>query len=162
MNTKFLTSLLGASVLVLSLNASAQSLNPFIGTWDLNAEESIFGSAPIPQNIVRTYEDRGGNTYFFIITSVNSDGGRARNSATYKYDELEYPLSGLNQESPATISYKRINDRTIEYTIRNSGTISQIGAKTISMDARRLTIAIQITDAEGELNNQVLVFNKRQ
>ena len=136
--------------------------NPFIGIWELDLSKSDFGSTSAPQRMTRTYEDRGDGTFMYLIDSVSADGSSGDSSAVYKYDGLEYPLISLNQDSPVTISYRKINERTVEYTVRINGNITQIGAKSISSNGNILSIGVQSTDAQGDPLPQVLIFNKRR
>lgn len=148
-------------VAVLSLSASAQDENPFIGTWDLDKDGSNFGSAPVPNIMSRTYADAGGGSYMYLVVTINEDGSISGSSATYHYDGQENTIASLDATSPTTISYRKVNEKTVEYTVHVDGLTSQIGAKTISPDGRVLTIAIQ-TLGTGSINNQILKFNRRR
>ncbi|MDA1370357.1 MAG: hypothetical protein O2971_06300 [Proteobacteria bacterium] len=162
MNTKSPKLFLTACVLILSFTASAQDENPFIGTWDIDKPASNFSSFPVPATMSRTYQSVGDGAYMYLVATVNEDGSVGGSSATYKYDSREYPIASLTQNASTTISYRRLNEKTVEYTIRIEGRVSQIGAKTISADGRVLTIAIQTINAQGEINNQILAFNRRR
>jgi len=151
-----------ASVVIFTCASFAQDLNPFIGTWDIDHAGSNFGSAPVPKNMSRTYEDVGNGSYMFLVVSIAEDGSIGGSSATYKFDSKENPLASLNLTAPTTISYTQNNEKTVQYTVRVDGRVSQIGAKTISPDGRVLTIAIQTFTAEGDINNQILKFNRRR
>ena len=134
--------------------------NPFIGTWDLDAERSDFGDAADPQNMSRTYADLGDAQYMYMVVQINADGSLGGTSATYRYDGVQYPIANLNPQAPnARISYRKLNERTVEYTVRVDGEVTQIGAKTISNDGRFLTIAVQFP-ASGA-SNQMLRVNRR-
>jgi hypothetical protein len=98
----------------------------------------------------------------YLVVNINDDGSLGGSSATYKYDSNEYPIAALNQSVSTTISYRQINDRTVEYTVRVGGAVNQIGAKTISPDGRVLTVAIQFPNSQGEITNQILRFSKRR
>lgn len=134
--------------------------NPFIGTWDLDAERSDFGDVVEPQNMSRTYADLGSGQYMYMVVQINSDGSLGGNSATYSYNGSQYPIANLNPNAGgAMISYRKLNERTVEYTVRVENEVTQIGAKTISVDGRFLTIAVQFP-ASGA-SNQILRFNRR-
>jgi len=80
-------------------------------------------------------------------------------SAHYTYGGEEHPIANFNQQVRGTISYHRINDTTVEYTVYVDGEVAQIGAKFISPNYQQLTIAIQTPNSDQE--DQILVFNKR-
>jgi len=107
-------------------------------------------------------EDLGDGSYMYLVVSTNADGSLGGSSATYRYDGNQYPIATLNPETQARISYRRINSRTVEYTVRVDDIVTQIGAKTISPDGRVLTIVIQFPNAEGPVANQILRFDRRR
>lgn len=161
--SKKLQLLLAALVLsTFSLGALAQSANPFIGTWDIDFVQSDFGSAAVPQNMSRTYADLGDGNYMYLVVSINEDGSLGGTSASYSYSGEQYPIASLDELQAAHISYRKINDSTVEYTIHAGlgGEVSQIGAKFISPSYQQLTIGIQFPNSDQE--DQILVFNRRR
>ena len=152
--------MLSAALLFMTTSANAaESENPFIGTWDINLSESDFGSATPPQNMSRTYADLGNGSYMYLVVTINEDGSLNGTSASYSYSGEQYPIASLDQLEAPQISYKRINDATVEYTVRLGGEVQQIGAKFISPNYQQLTIAIQYPNSDAE--DQILIFNKR-
>ena len=133
--------------------------NPFIGTWDLIASNSDFGGAPVPLNMSRTYADVGDGNFMYMVVQMNEDGSLGGSSATYSYSGEAYPIANLANVPAATISYRKINERTVEYTVRIDNQDSQIGAKTISVDGRVLTIVVQFPNSDQ--GNQILRFARR-
>lgn len=154
---------LAASLCLFSVAASAQSENPFIGTWDLDAANSDFGEAPVPNDMIRTYIETADGGYMYLLVTINQDGSIGGSSASYKYDGASNSIATIGGTgAQTTISYFQVNGRTVEYTIRNAGRTSQIGAKTLSPDSRVLTIVIQNIDSEGgNSSSQILRFNRR-
>ena len=147
--------LLGSSSLM------AQGENPFIGAWDIDFDESDFGSANPPQNMSRAYTDLGDGNYAYQVATVSQDGTLNLSSAIYSYSGAEYPIVSFDElPEPARISYRRIGDTSVEYTVRVGGAVSQIGAKFISPNYQRLTISIQFPNSDQK--DQVLVFNRRR
>ena len=161
MNIKVAAVFVALSVLLGASNALAQTENPFIGTWDIDFGESDFGSATPPQNMTRSYTDLGAGSYAYQVATVNLDGTLSLTSAIYSYDGSEYPIVSFDElPSAARISYRKINDTTVEYTVRLGGEVSQIGAKFISPNYQHLSISIQYPNSDQE--NQILVFNRRR
>lgn len=150
--------LLGA--VLLSLAASAQDENPFIGVWDLDRDDSNFGSSPVPTDMIRTYANAAGGAFMYLLVTMNEDGSIGGSSATYKYDNQENTIASLNPAAQATISYRKVNEKTVEYIVRVNGLTTQIGAKTISPDGSVLTIVVQ--NVGGQVNNQILKFDRRR
>ena len=161
MNNKTATILVALSFLLSSFAALAQDENPFIGAWDINLEESEFGSANPPKNMSRSYTDLGNGSYAYQVATVNEDDTLNLSSAIYTYSGEQYPIVSFDElPAPARISYRRINETTVEYTVRVGGEVTQIGAKFISPNYQQLTISIQFPDSDQE--NQILVFNRRR
>jgi len=154
---------LAACVCMLSFAASAQSDNPFIGTWDLDAANSNFGIAQVPAAMVRTYAETGDGGYMYLLVTIGEDGTIGGSGASYKYDGASVPIATMGATSTLnTISYFRVNGRTVEYTVRNNGRTTQIGAKTLDPDSRVLTIVIQNIDPDGgSSSSQILRFDRR-
>ena len=138
-------------VLLASSLGLAQSENPFIGTWDIDMDESNFGSTTAPQNMSRSYTDLGNGSYAYQVATVRQDGTLGLSSAIYSYSGEQYPIVSFDElPEPAMISYNRINDTTVEYTVRVGGEVSQIGSKFISPNYQRLTISIQFPNSDQE------------
>ncbi|MBL4580769.1 MAG: hypothetical protein JKY29_03030 [Gammaproteobacteria bacterium] len=146
--------------LLLPLAASAQDDNPFIGVWDLDKSDSNFGSSPVPENMIRTYANAADGAFMYLLVTINADESIGGSSATYKYDNQENTIASLNPDAQAAISYRKVNEKTVEYIVRVNGLTTQIGAKTISPDGSVLTIVIQ--SVGGQVNNQILKFDRRR
>lgn len=155
--------ILTAGMCLLPFAAIAQGENPFIGTWDLDAANSDFGSAPVPNATTRTYIETGNGGYMYLVVTINQDGSIGGSSASYRYDGANNSIATIGGSgAQSTISYFFVNGRTIEYTIRNGGRTTQIGAKTLSPDSRVLTIVVQNLDPDGgNSSSQILRFNRR-
>lgn len=149
-------------IFLFPLSVVGQSENPFVGTWDIDISASDFGGAEPPQNMSRTYADLGEGSFMYLVATVSPDGVIGGSSATYRYDQRRYPIASITAGSQATISYRKINDRTVEYSVRVGEQLTQIGAKTISPDGRILRIAIQFPAAQGDQGSQILAFNRRR
>lgn len=143
-----------------SFAAIAQDENPFIGVWDLDRTGSNFGSSPVPTNMIRTYASAADGAFMYLLVTMNEDNSIGGSSATYKYDNQENTIASLNPDAQATISYRKVNDKTVEYIVRVNGLTTQIGAKSITPDGSVLTIVIQ--NITGQVNNQILKFNRRR
>lgn len=154
---KFLATL---SLALISMATFAQSENPFLGTWDLDFVQSDFGSAPVPKSMSRTYADLGYGNFMYLVVSINADDTLGGTSASYTYSGQGYPIASLDEIGAAYISYRKINETTVEYTIRVGDEVSQIGAKYISPSHQRLTIGIQFPNSDQE--DQILVFSRRR
>ena len=160
MNKFFANVLIAFFVLLSSSITHAQGEDPFIGSWDIIFAESDFGSSVPPLNMSRSYTDIGNGSYAYQVVRVNPDQSLSLTSAIYSFDGAEYPIVSLDEfEEPALISYRKINNETVDYTVRVGGVVTQIGAKFISPDYQRLSISIQFPNSNQK--NQVLIFKRR-
>lgn len=160
MKKLFFNALLTLSVMFASTFSLAQVEDPFIGSWDINLTESDFGSAIPPKNMSRSYTNLGNGSYAYQVVRVNQDDTLSLTSAIYKYDGAPSPIVSLDEfDEPALISYRKLSDTTVEYTVTLGGKVSQIGSKFISPDQQRLSISIQFPGTDQK--NQVLIFKRR-
>lgn len=151
-----------ALLVILSFTQSAlgQGENPFIGTWDIDFRESDFGSAVPPANMSRTYVDHGDATYTYIVITTNADSTLSASTSRYSYSGEQTPIAAFNQVQQASISYRKIGDTSVEYTVYVDGEIQQIGSKFVSPNYQQLSISIQYPNSDQD--NQILIFNKRR
>lgn len=160
MNHKIATILVALSVVLGSSIALAQDENPFLGSWDIDFDKSDFGNTTVPKNLSRAYADMGGGTYMYQVVTINQDDTINITSAHYSYSGEQYAINSFDNLPNATlISYNKINETTVIYTVHIGGELNQIGAKFISPGNQRLTISIQFPNSDQE--NQILIFNRR-
>ena len=99
-----------------------------------------------------------------MILTIADDGSIGGSGASYRYDGVSVPIANMGAGTGAqnTISYFQVNGRTVEYTVRNNGRTTQIGAKTLDPDSRVLTIVIQNINTDGgSSSSQILRFDRR-
>lgn len=137
----------------------AQGANPFIGTWDIDLRQSDFGTATPPINMSRTYFDHGDQTYTYMVITTAQDGSLSGTTSRYSYSGEQYPIASFNQEQRATISYRKVGETTVNYTVYLNGEVQQIGAKVVTPNYQQLSIVIQFPNSDQD--DQVLVFNRR-
>lgn len=159
MNKKIFLVIASIACAIFSTASLAQGENPFIGTWDIDMERSNFGSATPPASMSRTYYDHGDGSYSYIVVTIDQEGVVNASSAHYTYSGETHPIANFNQDVQATISYKKIHDTSVEYTVYVDGVVSQIGAKFVSPNFQQLSIAIQSPNSNQQ--DQILIFNKR-
>jgi hypothetical protein len=89
--------------------------------------------------MTRTYIETGGGGVMCLLVTISSDGSIGGSSASYRYDGGSNSIATIGGNgAQTTISYFQVNGRSVEYTIRNAGRTSQVGAKTLSPDSRVL------------------------
>ena len=145
---------LGLFVLVSSLLAADAA----IGTWKLDIGKSKFSPGPPPQSATVTYEDSGGGVKRTGET-VNADGSKTSFEYTAQYDGKDYPITG--NPNANTIALKRVNDRTVEATLKKGDRVVTNARRVVSADGKTLTLTINGINEQGQKVKNVQVFEKQ-
>jgi len=136
----------------------AQSADPVNGTWELNLAKSSFDPGPAPKSQTRTYESDG-QTVKHISNGVNAEGKPTQVAYTASYDGKDYPITG--NPVADTISLKRIDNVTVEATLKKDGRVVSTTTRVISKDGKEILFKTNGTNARGEAVKNILVFDKR-
>ncbi|MCG8413941.1 MAG: hypothetical protein MI746_06960 [Pseudomonadales bacterium] len=158
MQSRTLRMLMGVCCLLLAGGVGAQT-NPFIGTWELDLEDSEFYDGTPPQKQTRIYENRGDGLYAFTMQSTNADGSEFSSSATYRYDGEPHPVT-ITNGNQSQVVYEYIDRRTVQYTLLVDGEETQRGTKRISNNGRSFSLRVRITLPDGDRVTNVLMFRK--
>lgn len=150
---------LGIVVLVLSgVQLPAQEADPIIGTWQLNVAKSKFSQGRTPKSETRTYVVSG-QEIKATTKGVDNAGNPTAGEFTISHDGKDRPQIG-NPDAD-TLSLKRIDAFTTEFTQKRAGKVVITGTRIISRDAKVMTITAQGTNATGQPIHDVAVFEKR-
>ena len=150
---------LGIFVLVLGgSKLAAQGTDPIVGTWELNVAKSKYSPSPPPQSETRTYV-AAGQDIRATSKGVDSAGTSTTAEWTVNYDGKDRPQTG-NPDAD-TLSLKRIDAFTTEWTQKRAGKVVITGTRTISRDGKVMTITSKGTNAKGQTINNAEVFEKR-
>ena len=151
----------GLALVLSRVVISAQGTDPLVGTWKLNVAASTYSPGPPPKSLTKTYEDRGGGVLLSVDKGVDAKGNPTWNHIAFKYDGKDYPLATSTSKTFDTISYKRVDATTIEFTVKYDGKVSTITTRTISKDGKTLTDRTKGTNAQGQPVNNVAVCVKQ-
>ena len=149
---------LGIVVALLGMKALAQGSDPIVGTWELNVAKSKYSPGPAPKSESRTYV-MASQDIKATSKGVDGTGKPTAGEWTVNYDGKERPQSG-NPDADS-LSLKRIDDFTTEFTQKRGGKVVITGTRTISKDGKVMTITTKGTNAQGHTINDVAVFEKR-
>jgi len=136
----------------------AEAADPVNGTWELNVAKSQFHPGPAPQSQTRTYESDG-KTVKHVSKGVNAEGKPTQVEYTAGYDGKDYPMTG--NPVADTISLKRVDDVTVEATLKKAGKVVSTTTRVVSKDGKVMTFTTNGTNSSGEPVKNVLVFEKR-
>jgi hypothetical protein len=146
--------LLGLFALAITLSAADST----IGAWKLNVAKSKYSPGPPPQSGTVTYEEtadgirRSGET-------IAADGSKTSFEYTAKYDGKEYPVKGSDLFD--TIVLKRVNDRTVEATLKKSGKDVSHARRVVSKEGKTMTISTTGKNAKGQKMHNVAFYEKQ-
>jgi hypothetical protein len=127
-----------------------------MGTWKLNEAKSKL-SAGSTRNITVFYEAAAENVKV-TIDGVDADGKPTYNEWTGKFDGKDYPVIGDPNED--TRSYKKIDDHTLELTLKKGGKVTTTGRIVVSADGKSRTVTTSGTDSKGKKFQNTAVYDK--
>ena len=140
------------------LAATLVAADPSAGTWKLNTAKSKYSPGPTPTSATVTYEEtadgikrKGEN--------VLPDGSKTSFEYTAKYDGKDYPVTGSDLFD--TIALKRVNDHTVESTLKKSGKVMTTSRRVVSKDGKTMTLNITGTNAKGQKVKNTAVYEKQ-
>jgi hypothetical protein len=158
-NLRRRTTIVAMAALTLAVFASAQSSDPFIGTWRLNVSKSKYSPGPVPKSITTTYE-AAGQGYKISVKNEPASGPVRQFSYTTNLDGKDAPVTGNNPNADM-IAIKRIDAHTLEVVNKRGGKVTTTQRNVVSADGKTRTVTTTGTDAQGQKVNDVGVFEKQ-
>ncbi len=147
-----------AGVLSLAMPEMARAEDPMSGRWEINLAKSMYDPGPLPKSSVRVHEFEG-DTIKVTLDMVSADGRARHAEFTRKLDGQEYPDS--DDPHADTITWKRIDEHTIEFTQKTAGKVTETGKLQVTEDGTELTLNWKGKNAKGEEFDNFAVFDKR-
>ncbi len=147
-------------IAVMLLAASAIALaagNPHMGTWKLNEAKSKF-SAGATKNHTVVYSTAG-DSIKVTVDGTDSAGQAIHNEWTGKFDGKDYPLTG--SPTADSRSYKKVDDRTLQFTEKKGGKVTTSGKLVIAADGKTRNVTASFTDAQGKKFSTNAVYDKQ-
>ncbi len=130
--------------------------DPNMGTWKLNEAKSKMSGTARNSNVV--YE-AAGDSVKVTVDGVLADGTAAHNEWTGKFDGKDYAVTGdPNSDMRA---YKRVDDRTIQMTVKKGGKPMTTGRIAVAADGKSRTVTTTTTDAAGKKTTSTAVYDKQ-
>ncbi len=150
-------SILGSLVLVLAGAALCVAADLNMGTWKLNEAKSKFGAGATKNHTV-VYE-MDGDDVKVTVDGVDKDGKAMHNVWVGKYDGKDYPVKG--ESAYDTRAYTKINDHTLNMTIKKDGKVVASGTITVSADGKSRMVKTSATDPKVMGMDQAAVYDKK-
>ena len=153
-----LTMMVSAAVLAVVLAVHAQSKDPLVGTWTLNAAKSKYTPGPVPKSITSIYEAAGKG--YKVTVKNDTGGGVVQYSYTSYLDGKDSKVTGNNPNAD-TVGVKRIDARTLEVISKKGGRVTITQRNVLSADGKTRTVTTTGTDAFGQKVHNVAVFERK-
>ena len=154
-----ITMVLAAGLLMVAVLATAQSKDPFVGTWRLNLAKSTYSPGPAPKSTTSTYE-AAGQGYKVSVKTEPASGPAQQWSYTSNLDGKDSPITGNNPNAD-TIAVKRIDANTLEIVTKKGGKVTTTQKNVVAPDGKTRTVTTTGTDAQGQKVNNVAVYEKQ-
>jgi hypothetical protein len=128
-----------------------------MGTWKLNEAKSKFAPGATKNHTV-VYA-AAGDSIKVTVDGTGSDGKATHNEWTGKFDGKDYAVTG--DPSSDMRAYKKIDDRTMEITVKKGGKVTATGRIVLSADGKSRTVTTEATDAKGNKVTNTAVYDKK-
>src|SRR5438067_12431319 len=142
--------------LCFATGAACFAANAKMGAWKLNAKKSKLGNGKARNNTV-VYSSMLFQTKV-TIDGTDEKGNPAHNEWKGMFDGKDYAVTG----DPASDmrSYRKIDDRTMEFTAKKGGKVTITGRAVVAPDGKSRTVHATGTDSKGKKFHNVAVFDK--
>ena len=130
--------------------------NPQMGTWKLNEKKSKLGNGKARNSTV-VYQSMMFQTKV-TIDGTDEDGKPLHSEWTGKFDGKDYSVKG--DPISDMRSYRKIDDRTMEFAAKKSGNVVISGRIVVAPDGKSRTVTATGTDKHGKKFKNVVVYDK--
>jgi hypothetical protein len=128
-----------------------------MGTWKLNEAKSQLGAGATKNHTV--IYTAAGDDLKVTVDGINSEGKPVHHEWTGKVDGKDYPVTG-DPTSDAR-SYKKIDDRTLEFVGKRGDKVTVTGRIVLSADGKSRTVTSSVTDAKGNKIESTAIYDKQ-
>ena len=128
-----------------------------MGTWKLNETKSKI-AAGVAKNHTVVYEAAGDDVKV-TVDGTDPDGKPTHNEWTGKFDGKDYPVTG--DPNSDMRSYKKVDDHTLELTVKKGGKVTTSGRIVVSADGKSRTVTVSGTDPQGKKFKSTAVYDKQ-
>jgi len=128
-----------------------------MGTWKLNEGKSKIG-AGMPKNTTVVYE-AAGDMVKATVDGIDGQGKPTHSVWTGKFDGKDYAVTG--DSSSDTRSVKKIDDHTMELTVKKAGKVTMTGKIVIAADGKSRTLTATAADGMGMKMESMSYYDKQ-
>ena len=131
--------------------------DPNMGTWKLNEGKSKFSPGATKNHTV-VYASAG-DMVKVTVDGTDKDGKAVHNVWTGKYDSKDYPVTG--EAGYDSRAYTKVDDRTLDMTIKKSGKVVATGKIVLSADGKSRTVTTMSADPKRTEMSATAVYDKQ-
>ena len=128
-----------------------------MGTWKLNDDKSQIGAGATKNHTV--IYTAAGDGLKVTVDGINSEGKPVHHEWTGKVDGKDYPVTG--DPTSDVRSYKKIDDRTLEFVGKKGDKVTVTGRVVVSADGKTRTVTTSVTDAKGNKIENTAIYDKQ-
>lgn len=131
--------------------------NAMMGTWKLNEGKSkLDPNGPKNQTVVYA---AAGEQMKITVDGVDANGKAIHSEWTGAADGKDHPVTGAANED--TRAYKKIDDRTLEFTSKKDNKVISLGKVVVSADGKTRTVTHSGTSDDGKKFSSTAVYDKQ-
>jgi hypothetical protein len=131
--------------------------DPNMGTWKLNDAKSKIGPGAT-KNTTVVYA-AAGDSVKITVDGIDKDGKAMHNVWTGKFDGKDYPATG--DPTYDTRSYKKVNDRTLDMTVKKGDKVTGTGRVVVAADGKSREVTLSVADSSGKQVKSTAVYDKQ-
>ena len=133
--------------------------DPMEGTWKLNESKSKL-TRGTSKNTKVVYDSKrlGRGRWEITGDGVDADGKPVHSEWKGKFDGKDYEVTG--DPNSDMRSYTKVNDQTLNMTVKKSGKIMVTGRIVVSADGKSRVVTLNGTTAKGEKFTNTAVYDK--
>ena len=128
-----------------------------MGTWKLNESLSKFSPGAMKNTLV-VYAPAG-DMVKITVDGVDKDGKKIHNEWTGKFDGKDYPATGDGSHDAR--AYTKIDDRTMDFTVKKAGKVVATGKVSIAADGKSRTVTTSAADPKNTAMNNTAFYDKQ-
>jgi hypothetical protein len=137
--------------------AACLAADPQMGTWKLNEAKSKITPGTLKFNTV-TFKSMFGKVKV-TGDGIHADGKPVHSEWTGNFDGKDYPVTG--DPISNTRSYTKVDDRTLNLTVKKDGKVIDTGRIVVSTDGKSRTVTVSGTTPKGKKFKNVVVYDKQ-
>jgi hypothetical protein len=153
------------AALAVASAVSAQSADPWFGTWKANVEKSKYSLGPPPKSFVLKLEPSEGGLRQ-TLDLVDPQGQTVHVETIGKFDGKDYlsqgpPPPGSPAAAKVTNTFRRIDDRAYETVVKVDGNVFLTIRTVHSADGKTSTSTVTGKDGHGQIANDTVVWDRQ-